>query len=404
MYNSINCIVVIAFVNMQLLCLPPVDSAIDALVQDYLNAEKNLWHLVRSTTNLYKNDDTLAHIYETHEFFMAMNFNEIGRFDTLSKQERNISHENRIMERHLWRIVDAVQHINITALNTQRILSHNQYEYLPNIMKDIAQNMPKMLATLCKYTDTKFWLFIKNNSQVCYKDVVHVALENQALVEFYNEIVAAALKCYMLLQMTYMVQTATDLGNFNDPGYKLRESFSFNVTAIQNYVRIELTNASHAMWAYSFIEISRFYQGYIENEINLNPEGNCRQTCDEYTETKHYHCAENSLCANLHDPSQQSKLICQGTIRNCQYIDGSFNICPTEEGSMQRYKFLVNDDGSVFGGEKNCNHLHTIRAKSWWSWYIVAIVFVTVKRHLENIPTDTSVFGPSFQIPPRTKL
>lgn len=50
------------------------------------------------------------------------------------------------------------------------------------------------------------------NSQVCYEDVVHVLSEHQAIVEFYNEITAAILKCYMLLQMTYMVQTINDLG------------------------------------------------------------------------------------------------------------------------------------------------------------------------------------------------
>lgn len=38
-------------------------------------------------------------------------------------------------------------------------------------------------------------------------------------------------------------------GNFNDPADKLRESFAYNVTAIQNYVRIELKNASRAQWA-----------------------------------------------------------------------------------------------------------------------------------------------------------
>lgn len=151
----------IAFVKI-LLCSPfVVGSTTDILVQDYLNVEKNLWHLVRST-NVHSNDDSLLHIYEAHERFLGSNFGETGIFDALSKEERTITDENRIMERHIWRIVDSLQHINITALNTQRILSHNQYEYLPNMMKDIAQNMPKMLETLCKYTDTDFWMFVKN--------------------------------------------------------------------------------------------------------------------------------------------------------------------------------------------------------------------------------------------------
>lgn len=41
---------------------------------------------------------------------------------------------------------------------------------------------------------------------------MHVPSENQVLAEFYNEIVAALLKCYMLLQLSYMVQTVNDLG------------------------------------------------------------------------------------------------------------------------------------------------------------------------------------------------
>lgn len=102
--------------------------------------------------------------------------------------------------------------------------------------------------------------------------------ENQTLVDFYIEIVAALLKCYMLLQMTYMVQMVNDLGknkrfrlefqfnlcihwslsltffglcsgNFNDPADKLRESFTHNVATLQNYVIFELQNASRAIWA-----------------------------------------------------------------------------------------------------------------------------------------------------------
>lgn len=156
----------IAFVKI-LLCSQPVVSAIDGLVQDYLNTEKNLWHLVR-TTNVQNTDNSLLHIYEAHAGFLGNNFGEIGIIDAMSKQQRNISDENRIMERHIWRIVDGIQHINITALNIQRILSHNQYEYLPNVMRDIVQNMPNMIATLCKYIDSKFWTFVKNVNGFSY--------------------------------------------------------------------------------------------------------------------------------------------------------------------------------------------------------------------------------------------
>lgn len=78
----------------------------------------------------------------------------------------------------------------------------------------------------------------------------------------------------------------------------------------------------------SFIEISRFYQGYIDNEINMNREGNCRQTCSDFTKTKHYQCAEKTYCRGSLEPWEQSKLLCKGEITNCQYFDGNLKICP----------------------------------------------------------------------------
>lgn len=152
----------IAFVKISL-CLQPVVGAIDSLVQDYLNAEKNLWHLVRSTNvNSNNNDDTLLHIYIAYNAFLNGDFGEDGSFDALSKQQRFISDENRQIERHVGRIIDSIHHINVTVLNARRLFDRNQYEYLPLLMTDIAENIPKMTAMLAKCIEPDFWHFIKN--------------------------------------------------------------------------------------------------------------------------------------------------------------------------------------------------------------------------------------------------
>lgn len=78
----------------------------------------------------------------------------------------------------------------------------------------------------------------------------------------------------------------------------------------------------------SYIEISRFFQGYVDNEVNLNKEGNCRRSCSDFTKTKHYQCAEDTFCRKSLDPWEKSKLICKGEIYDCQYFDGELNICP----------------------------------------------------------------------------
>lgn len=168
---------------------------------------------------------------------------------------------------------------------------------------------------------------------------------------------------------------------------------------VHSFLFLSSSNMHFHHFTDSYIEISRFYQGYIDNEINLNRDGSCQQTCEEYTETRHYHCADGSFCEYLTEP-QKSNLICNGTVFNCQYFDGSFNICPAvfvfhitsmvwnqlrltfktwffsvtieiqAKSSSQRYKFIEYDDGRTIGGESDCNNWHTVRMESWWNWFV----------------------------------
>lgn len=77
----------------------------------------------------------------------------------------------------------------------------------------------------------------------------------------------------------------------------------------------------------SFIEISHFYQGYIDNEINLNSEGNCRKSCDDYTIARHYHCADDTFCAGRENQWDTAKTICNGSVIKCQYMGGDLSFC-----------------------------------------------------------------------------
>lgn len=177
----------------------------------------------------------------------------------------------------------------------------------------------------------------------------------------------------------------------------------------------------------SYIEISRFYQGYIDNEINLNPQAKCLQTCEEYTETKHYHCAEDSFCEHLTDPKLKSKLICNGAVLNCRYFDSSFNICPAVHSNVlikyytmvlkmlklivfffliieNRRKALSDDTNFLNTMTEMYSVVKTIaiiymqfeRNRGGVGYTTVQIAFATVTNR-ENTPTDTSVFVQSLQ-------
>lgn len=159
-----KCIFVIGtvFVNTIVANGPQYQSeSIDTLAQKYLDVERDLWLLVRST-DLYDNDNTLIHLYETHEDFLGRYFSETGIFDRLLTEQRlQILEENRIMERHTWHMVDSIKYINVTALNTYRFLNHRQYDQMAHMTEEICEIMPKMIGTLRRYVTKQFWSYVR---------------------------------------------------------------------------------------------------------------------------------------------------------------------------------------------------------------------------------------------------
>lgn len=78
--------------------------------------------------------------------------------------------------------------------------------------------------------------------------------------------------------------------------------------------------------ATTYHQITRFVQGYIDNEINLNPDDSCKSTCSDYKETKNYQCGGGTLCADAIVEHSSTK--CNGTILNCEFIDDDLTVCP----------------------------------------------------------------------------
>jgi hypothetical protein len=60
-------------------------------------------------------------------------------------------------------------------------------------------------------------------------------------------------------------------------------------------------------------------QGFVVNEVDLNPLGTCKENCGYYSYSQVYGCYQNQFCAK-----QRS---CNGKLVNCQYIDSDMWIC-----------------------------------------------------------------------------
>lgn len=70
----------------------------------------------------------------------------------------------------------------------------------------------------------------------------------------------------------------------------------------------------------TYDQITRLLQGYIENEVDMNPDGTCRENCPYYTLTRNYGCFKDQFCAK--------QTPCKGRIIDCQYIDSDMMVCP----------------------------------------------------------------------------
>lgn len=95
-------------------------------------------------------------------------------------------------------------------------------------------------------------------------------------------------------------------------------------------VKAAMQSASTELWncdpkkhvlGETYVEVTQLLQGYVQNEVDLNPEGTCRESCSEYTYTKSHGCYQNLYCR------QQRR--CNGKIVNCQFIDSDMWVCPS---------------------------------------------------------------------------
>lgn len=118
-------------------------------------------------------------------------------------------------------------------------------------------------------------------------------------------------------------------GNFTKEAQILTERFEQRTNNAIQSVKVAMKLASKDLWncdpkkhvaGETYVEITQLLQGYVQNEVDLNPEGTCRESCSEYTYTKSHSCYQNLYCR------QQRR--CNGKIINCQFIDSDMWVCP----------------------------------------------------------------------------
>jgi Domain of unknown function (DUF4803) len=105
----------------------------------------------------------------------------------------------------------------------------------------------------------------------------------------------------------------------------MRKNFERRATKAQELMQKVMERADRTLWrcdpsqhneGKTFLQITRLLQGYIENEVDLNRDGGCWETCSHYQITESYGCFKELYCA------RQPK--CSGKLLFCTFVV-SFN-------------------------------------------------------------------------------
>ncbi|KAJ8931393.1 hypothetical protein NQ314_015699 [Rhamnusium bicolor] len=217
-------------------------------------------------------------------------------------------------------------------------------------------------------------MIMKNLFQSAKKEVEGDMLCNsqqspqQVVLNLYNAIALTELKGYSMIQFSYMLLRLYDKGNFTKEAQLIRDRYEERTNNAVEIVQNCMKNASRELWncdpkkhvkGETYEEITQLLQGYVQNEVDLNPEGTCRENCAEYTYTKSHNCFKNLYCR------QQRR--CNGKIINCQFFDSDMWICPASPLSGRRYEYIEYENGRVLGRKQGCSR-GTTKVDSWWRW------------------------------------
>ncbi|KAH8370848.1 hypothetical protein KR093_005218 [Drosophila rubida] len=190
----------------------------------------------------------------------------------------------------------------------------------------------------------------------------------QIFYSMYKDIALAQLKVYILIEYSMTIQMVSGNGNFITERNTVRHNYDEITKIALSSLRNVTEKADRFLWRFdpsthvprvTYDEVTRLLQGYMENEVDLNTDESCRQTCNDYQNTTRSGCFEQKFC------SQQPQ--CSGRIHNCQFIDSVLSVCQSPENSFRRYEYIDYSEGRRLGEKVYCER-PTNKLESWNSF------------------------------------
>ncbi|CAF4907893.1 unnamed protein product [Pieris macdunnoughi] len=191
---------------------------------------------------------------------------------------------------------------------------------------------------------------------------------HQLIYDMYNTIALTEIKGYAMMQFSWMLLRIYGKGNFTQEASLTRQRYTERTARTATAAKAALAMAQRDLYrcdppqhvkGETYEEVTRLLQGYIENEVDMNPDMTCKENCAYYTLSKNYGCFKDMFCA--------SQPTCKGRIINCQYVDSDMWVCPASAKSTRRYEWIEFENERKLGRMGYCKR-GTTKVDSWWRW------------------------------------
>ncbi|XP_063624574.1 uncharacterized protein LOC134796349 isoform X2 [Cydia splendana] len=191
---------------------------------------------------------------------------------------------------------------------------------------------------------------------------------HQLIYDMYNTIALTEIKGYAMMQFSWILLKIYGKGNYTEEASLTRQRYAERTEKTAAAAKAALAMSKRGVYrcdpaqhkeGETFAQVTRLLQGYIENEVDMNTDGTCRDNCAYYSLAERKGCFKELYCAKQRP--------CNGRILNCQYIDSDMWVCPAGRNSNRRYEWIEYENGRTLGRAGKCT-LGTTKVDSWWRW------------------------------------
>uniref|UniRef100_A0ABD2XDZ5 Uncharacterized protein n=1 Tax=Trichogramma kaykai TaxID=54128 RepID=A0ABD2XDZ5_9HYME len=335
---------------------------VDTLRQKLLTLNEEPWNSESSLLDLVKIYNGFGN--DLDEAFLKSPEDHLGLLDTLWLWARTQS-ELRSVE-GLYTNFRRMQNQSLEQQDSP--LDQKRWKnFADTVLRDVNAAVPEALARIAQFvvTDRLFmYAYQEASSRMCHDQ----QSPQQLLYNLYNTIALVEVKGAAMMQFSWTMLRMYNKGNFTEEVEQLKQQYAIRTSETLRAVKTAMSFAPREFWKCdpakhqldtTYTELKQVFQGYIVNEVDMNPQSTCKENCAYYSYSKVHGCYGNQFCA--------TQRRCNGKLVNCQYFDSDMWICPSGKNSVRRYEYVEYENGQVFGRKDTCKK-PTIKVDSWWRW------------------------------------